>query len=210
MFPRLLICEGAEDHWFLHKLIETWKIQRFHIQPAGGNTKFANAISQFELEKTTAFNGLADVVVVADNNDAPGARFDNACAEIRKAFGASAVPSGPQVASKSKPRCSVLMVPWTGVEGTLEGLCVDAAKDADKTTGAHVDAFLATLKAETWQSNSRFGKAWLRSNLAARCAVDPFVPLGKAFNDKKHAGLIPIKHKSFKQIADFLAKVGKT
>jgi hypothetical protein len=210
MFPRLLICEGVEDHVFFHKLIEARTLQRFHIQSAGGNTLFANAISQFEIEHTRVFNALIDVLVVADNDDAPKERFDNACAEIEKAFGTKAVPKAPQVASKSKPRCTVLMVPWTDVKGNLESMCVDAAKEADKTIGGHVQTFLAMVKAEAWPSPSRYGKAWLRSNLAVRCEVDPFVPLGKVFREKRHEALIPVTDKSFNQIATFLSKVGKS
>src|SRR5262245_49443128 len=101
MFPRLLICEGVEDHLFFHRLIEHRKIHRFHIQSAGGNTKFASAVSQFELEHTKEFKALADVVVVADCNDAPANRFDNACGEIKKCFGAAFVPAEPLTPSAS-------------------------------------------------------------------------------------------------------------
>jgi hypothetical protein len=58
MFPRLLICEGPEDRFFFHALIEAHALPRFHIQHAGGNSKFFNAISKFELENTRAYAGL--------------------------------------------------------------------------------------------------------------------------------------------------------
>ena len=93
MFPRLLICEGQEDHFFFQKLIDARDLPRFHIQAAGGNTQFSNAISKFELEKTTIFSSIADILVVADNDDDPGASFDNACAEVRKALGAGPHPA---------------------------------------------------------------------------------------------------------------------
>src|SRR5258708_22049853 len=35
-FPRLLICEGPEDRFFFHRLIEVRNLPRFHIWPAGG------------------------------------------------------------------------------------------------------------------------------------------------------------------------------
>jgi Protein of unknown function (DUF3226) len=212
MFPRLMICEGFEDAWLLNKLIEARGIQRFHIQVAGGNTKFAGAISKFKLEQPKIFNALQDIVVVADNDDDPTASFGNACAELVKAFGNNPkmTPAKPLEPSKTKPRCSILMVPWTGMEGTLETLCVDAAKHANVTMGGHTDHFLAVIGADKWPSPTRRGKAWLRSNLAARCESDPFIPLGKVFSEAKHAGLIPLGHGSFNQIADFLAKVGKT
>jgi hypothetical protein len=186
MFPRLLICEGPEDHLFFQKLIEVRNLPRCHIQAAGGNTQFASAISKFELEKTSVFRQLTDIIVVADNDDNPSASFENARAEIRKALGAGSAPRRPLQPTTRKPRCTVLMIPWTNVEGNLESLCEDAARDADAAVGGHVDTFLALAGSDRWASPSRRGKAWLRSNLAVRCEVDPFVPLGRIFNERRY------------------------
>jgi hypothetical protein len=101
------------------------------------------------------------------------------------------------------------MVPWTDIEGNLESMCVDAARNADKVVGAHVDSFLALLGGDQWPSPSRFGKAWLRSNLAGRCDVDPFVPLGRVFNEKKHENLIPLGDASFDRIVAVLSGIAR-
>jgi hypothetical protein len=101
------------------------------------------------------------------------------------------------------------MVPWADTKGSLESLCVDAARNADKAVGAHVDCFLALLAADKWPSPSRFGKAWLRSNLAGRCSVDPFIPLGKVFNEQRHDNLIPLGDACFKRIVDVLSGIGR-
>jgi hypothetical protein len=96
------------------------------------------------------------------------------------------------------------MMPWQDVNGHLEKLCVDAARDADKGMGQKVDTFMATIHSERWQNESRVGKAWLRTNVAARCAPDPFVPLGRVFEEAPLRHLIPVTHASFDQIADVL------
>lgn len=193
MFPRLLVCEGFEDAWFFNKLIEARGIQRFYIAHAGGNTKFASAIAKFQLQNTAAFRALRDIVVVADNDDDPKGRFDNACSELKKAFKDNAmVPTAERTPTQKQPRCSILMLPWTNEHGHLESLCVEAAKSTSAPMASHVSAFLALAGADNWPSQSRHGKAWLRSSLAVRCEVDPFVPLGKVFSETRHANLIPV------------------
>jgi hypothetical protein len=69
--------------------------------------------------------------------------------------------------------------------------------------GAETDHFMARLLADGW-TESRKGKAWLRSNLAARCESDPFIPLGKVFTEIRHYGLVPTEHNSFNAIANYL------
>jgi hypothetical protein len=96
-----------------------------------------------------------------------------------------------------------LTVPWDDINGHLELLCVEAAHWANRTTGQETDDFLARLLADR-RSESRKGKAWLRSNLAARCASDPSIALGKVFSEARHHGLVPVEHNSFDAIANYL------
>ncbi len=211
-FPRLLICEGPEDCFFFHRLIETRNLPRFHIwhtggrkHSRGGNAKFGEAIAGFQISRPKTFASLRDIVIVADNDEAPKDNFDNVCRQIDEFFGAGSAPSKPlERTTKIKPAVSVLMIPWASLNGHLERLCVPSARDADKTIGKDVDTFMALIGAEKWNNDSRFGKAWLRTNLAVRCVVDPFVALGKVFDEDKHHQLIPVNHSSFKDIADFL------
>jgi Protein of unknown function (DUF3226) len=208
MFPRLLICEGIEDRRFFQRLIEARQLPRFHIQDAGGNSRFSTAISTFEVRQTKAYQGLRDILIVADNDDDPEERFANVCNHIGDKFGAGAAPDAPLKPTIRKPRCTVLMLPWTGENGALETLCMEAAKNADKSVAAHVDGFLACLVAEEWPGRLRYSKAWLSANLAGRCAIDPSIALGKVFNDKRHQRLIPVEDSSFNRIADFLRGFG--
>ena len=65
------------------------------------------------------------------------------------------------------------------------------------------------LEAGSWEamrwSNTRFGKAWLRSNLAARADEDPCAQLGELLRDKPM--LFNLNEPSMKHIVKFLAKL---
>jgi hypothetical protein len=169
---------------------------------SGGNTKFFESLSRFKLEKT--FRGIKQVLVVADNDEDPQGRFDNIRTQLERVFGTGSAPPAPLEKTKGTPSLSVLMIPWTDQHGHLEKLCCVAAKTADKKIGAHVDHFMALLNSDGW-TDSRIGKAWLRTNLAARCERDPFVPLGTVFDDNRYNNLIPLNDPSLNQVANFLA-----
>jgi hypothetical protein len=202
-FPRLLICEGHEDHAFFHQLIQVRGLPPFHIRPSDGNSQFAQAIAKFRLENTKAYNALQNIVIAADNDEDPKAKFKNVCIHIERVFGAGTAPSNPQEKAKTRPYVSVLMLPWTKEHGHLEYLCCDSADDADRTAASRIDDLLALCGADKW-TNSRWGKAWLRANLAIRCEQDPFVALGHVFSDARYQHLIPVDHPSLNQIAAFL------
>jgi len=207
LLPRLLICEGAKDSYFFQRLIAERQLPNFHIWPAGGISKFYDSLVRFNLERPKDFRGLSHVLFAADNDQSPQANFDNVCAQIDRFFKAKVAPAAPLVRvarAGTRPALTVLMIPWTDVNGHLERLCVDAARDAEKNIAAKIDTFMATLNSEKWNNESREGKAWLRTNLAARCASDPFVPLGRVFEEAQLRHLIPITHQSFNPIADFL------
>ena len=85
-------------------------------------------------------------------------------------------------------------------------MCIEAARSADGAVGGHIDMFMNLIAAERWKNESRFGKAWLRTNLAARCVRDPFVALGHVFNDPQYQELIPVNHSSFKRIIEVLRR----
>jgi hypothetical protein len=207
-FPRLLVCEGYDDKCFFHKMIHERDLPPFHIWPCRGNGGFSNAIRAFRANRTKQYNALRDILIVADNDDAPIASFSNVCDHIERFFGER--PSAPLIKTKTKPAVSVLMIPWTDIHGHLEALCMESATDADRDVATHVQTFMNLLFAERWASASRRGKAWLRANLAARCDRDPFVPLAEVFKQERYSHLIPLKHKSFDRIARVLAGFADT
>jgi hypothetical protein len=214
-FPRLLICEGPEDWLFFHRLIETRNLPRFHIWDtgarinSGGNTKFSRAIRAFRTKHPKTYASLRDIIIASDNDESPTKNFENVCEQIEEVFGPGTRPTAPQKrTSKIKPAITVLMVPWTDINGHLERLCVESARDAGRIVGAHVDTFMSMVGADNWNNESRYAKAWLRTNLAARCEPDPFVALGHVFENQKHQHLIPVNHASLNDVANFLASFG--
>jgi hypothetical protein len=207
---RLLICEGPEDKAFFHWLIETRSLPPFIIMeargkhdPSAGNTGFGRALRAFRTSRSGLFAQLRDIVIVADNDERPDWSFANVCKQVEEVFGAGSAPQSPRQRGSGKPPVSILMVPWDGAHGHLEALCVGAARSTNSTVAGHVDTFLSLLVADDW-SESRRTKAWLRSNLAARCEKDPFIALGTILTNAEHRPLIPLAHASFDQIADYL------
>jgi hypothetical protein len=199
------VCEGQKDHLFFQRFIEVLGLPRFYIAPAHGKNNIGRALDNFRIENTKIWANLKDVVIVGDNDDTKKERFDDICAQVADVEGLIA-PDAPLKPSRSRPRCTILMIPWTETHGTLESLCVEAARKAHAKSATHVDAFLDLAHWATWTSESRRGKAWLRSNLAIR-SRDPFVQLGSVFEEPKYRPLIPISRdvESFKRIADVLA-----
>jgi hypothetical protein len=207
LLPRLLICEGAKDALFFGRLITERHLPNFHIWPAGGIDNFYASLNKFNIERTSAFRALLDILFVADNDQAPQTNFDKVCAQIDRFFKAKVSPTAPLIRvtrTSNRPSLTVLMLPWTDSNGHLEKLCVEAARDADKRIAEKVDTFMATINSDKWNNESREAKAWLRTNLAARCARDPFVPLGRIFEETQLHRLIPVGHASFDPIADVL------
>jgi hypothetical protein len=123
--------------------------------------------------------------------------------QINELFPGTA-PDAPLQPSTGHPRCTVLMLPSTNVEGTLETLVQDATRAADATMGARCDDFLAMCHAENWNSTSRHSMAWLRANLAIRCR-NPFVPLGDVFTEPENDGIILLNHGSLNHVAQVLS-----
>jgi hypothetical protein len=196
-------------------LIEVRNLPRYHIQSSGGRaghggiTKFASAINSFQIDRPKTFASLRDIIIVADCDETPQENFNNVCRQIEKIFGTGTAPPSPLKRTlKTRPSVSVLMIPWTGEKGHLEKLCNPSTRNANKTVGVHIDTFMSLICAENWQNDSRFGKAWLRINLASRCESDPFVALGHVFEERKHSSLIPLDDSSFDRIANFLASFG--
>jgi hypothetical protein len=214
ILPRLLMCEGHKDRLFFAQFIEHHGLPRFHIHDTagpksskGGITKFAMALRAFRGEHTKVWNNLKDVLLVADNDETPEENFAQLCAQIEQVFGAGKAPTKAlEAVAVQHLRITVMMIPWAGERGHLERLCVDAARAADQRIGRNVDAFLDLIGADRWNNDSRYGKAWLRTNLAARCERDPFVPLGRVFDEPANQSLIPLGHPSFDKIKTVLAK----
>lgn len=187
---KLLFCEGYEDKLFFDVLFESFGLVGFHVVEAESNSLFAKTIMDYQVSHSRNWERAELVIIVADNDDDPNGSFGLVCDQINRVFGSGSAPSGPCEKTTTSPPCVVLMLPKTGEDGCLESLCCHAARHAAKQTAATTDAFLELVHWETWKSEKRRAKAWLRSNLAVRCDRDPFIPLKAVF--KKDGRLIPV------------------
>ena len=209
--PRLLLCEGPEDKAFFEQLIRTRTLPRFRIRDTGGkilkaagNTRFGFALKAFKLER-----GVKDILIVADNDEAPDKRFSNVCTQIGDAYDLDKVPSRPLEKVSNDPSIMVLMLPWEGEVGCLETLCEESARTANAQIAGHVDYFAAMVGVDNWDKQTRKSKMWLRTMLAATCERDPFVFLGNVFRYHRNQYLIPLDHPCFDRVSNVLSQYGR-
>lgn len=205
---RLLLCEGPDDIAFFEQLIGIRGLPRFRIRDTGGrnskaagNTRFGLALNALKIE-----SGVKDILIVADNDEAPDKSFSNVCKQIRDAYDSDKVPRRPLEKVSNNPSIMVLMIPWEGELGCLETLCEQAARTPNAQIAGHVDVFAALLGAENWDKQTRRSKLWMRTMLAASCERDPFVFLGNVFRHQRNRHLIPLDHPSFDRVSDVLAR----
>jgi hypothetical protein len=189
---RLIFCEGYEDELFLRLLLKEFGLVGFDVIAAEGNSLIGEKMLGYQTTHSTNWERAKTVLIVADNDDDPANAFKLICRQIDNVFGPNSAPAAPKIVGNTQPPCAVLMLPDTNEHGCLESLCCHAAKEAAKTIGNTTTVFLDLLHSDRWHSQKRHGKAWLRANLAARCAEDPFIPLKAVFRKPKFRKLIPI------------------
>jgi hypothetical protein len=214
-YPRMLICEGVEDHYFFDRLIERHEIPCYHVIDTGGNNNIEGAISKFKIDKAKVFSQITRFVFVNDCDQYPEKSFSETTRQVEALFGNGASPTKPgDTKRKDGKSITILMMPSPNEYGHLERFCVQAARMADKRIAEIVDNCLAMAGAHKWiddcdppkRNESREAKARLRINLALRCH-DPFVPLGHVFNRAKFHELIPVNDPSFKDIVSTLKRL---
>jgi hypothetical protein len=203
--PRLLLCEGNDDKGFLEALIQANGLPSFHIVPSHGNTKFAQALAAFQIQRPKHWPNIRHILVIADNDKAPKDSFDNVQRELNSVLGSGATPNRHKVRSTRTPTVSVFMLPTENIPGHLESYIAPTAQRSELPTGEHVATFMANVRAEDWGCDCRLGKATLRSNLAARCD-DPCATLTEVFSEARNRHLIPVTagNPDFAELVAFL------
>lgn len=195
--PRLLVCEGYEDKQFFKSLVQDRPFPDFKVidtsspdDRLGGISKFKRALNGFKLAHTVRFKSLKHIVIVADNDEDPVGNFSAVKQQVEAVFPGRSLRA-PWIKTGDDPTISILMVPITvnrGVitmkNGTLEGFCCEAARQGNGAAASHIDNLLRDVGVQGW-SETRIGKAWLRSNLAIR-HNDPCAPLGEIFRDSRN------------------------
>jgi hypothetical protein len=96
------------------------------------------------------------------------------------------------------------MLPWTGLNGAFDTLCLTAAGTKRPALVAPVDAFAAAAgvdAANGWTPTKR-DKMRLRSFMSAAHQQNPY--LAPAWVWRENTDLVPISDAAFDQIAEFL------
>jgi hypothetical protein len=95
-----------------------------------------------------------------------------------------------------------MMVPWTGVPGSLDTMCLTAAVNQVPTLGEQVEAFALAAGVNQWSVTKR-GKMKLRSFISANYMTNPYIP--PAWVWREGTSLVPLSDPVFNQVASFLA-----
>ncbi len=207
----LLLCEGMHDKQFFDHLI----IQRGLLPCQTASFGFvagapANRDGIDYLEEALnaivgvpGFNNILEaVLIVADNDDDPVAAFR----KVRRLIRAAAahpypVPTAELTKATGKPTVVVMMLPWNGMRGALDTLCLLSASNRRRPLATAVDNFATVTGAAAW-SAPKDSKMKLRSLMSAAHQADPY--LSAAWVWREGTDLVPLNDPVFDQIVDFL------
>ena len=215
--PFVLLCEGMHDSEFFRNLISSRNLPDFEIcsvnyvlgastNSGGGNTRFTEALDA--LPALPGFEGVQKILVVADNDQNPNNEFQrivgaiNATAPI---IGPPAskftAPGAPQTKAGKNPEIVVLMLPWTGVLGSLSTMCLQAAQNAAPKIAKCVDQLASCAGADNWPQN-KLAKMKLHTIIASSHQQKP--NLSPAYVWSENTNLVPLGDTIFDQVAAFL------
>ena len=210
----VLLCEGQHDSQFFSYLITHYNLPKFEIcsvnfvlgENHGGDTRFTEALD--ELPSIPGFERVERVLIVADNDLAPDDAFNrvvksiNATADILgpPASRFSAPPAPRQIIGES-PKVAVLMMPATGINGSLSTICWTAANNAAGSNSACVDEFAQCTGANAWPI-TKLAKMKLRALISGTHQKQP--DLSVAYVWSKGTNIVPLSDPVFYDVRDFL------
>jgi hypothetical protein len=213
--PFVLLCEGQHDSEFFTHLIQSRNLPRFEIcsvsyvlgTSRGGNTRFTDALD--ELPAIPGFQNVQKVLIVADNDLDPTAEFNRVTASIAATApiigppaGRYVAPTAPLTKVGANPAIVILMMPWTGVIGSLHTMCVTAAANAAPMIASCVDNLAVCTAANAWPITT-LAKMKLRAMIASSHRPKP--DLSPAYVWSEGTNLVPLSDGVFDQVAGFLA-----
>jgi hypothetical protein len=172
---------------------------------AGGKTKFTEG-----LDALMGLSGerIENILIVSDNDTNPRKSFRNIVSQIEKSAEILdtpkrklIAPSMPFVKSPSDPSISIVMLPDTGVVGSLDTMCLKAASNKSPVMSTHVDRFAELTESDKWPIG-KLEKMKLRCHLSASWKADPSISPAYVWSTKSN--LVPLADPVFDKISDFL------
>jgi len=190
---------------FFRHLCEVRGIQGFQAERTGGGN--AGFLRYFKgLPAQSGAERLKGVVVASDNDDTPDASFKLIRDQLKKAK--VPAPDNPLETVKWAAcdfAVTVLMIPFVNgasQKGCLETLLLQSVTARFPAINQCADSYLDCAGVNGWANAGSIAKMRLRSILSAAWAEDPYLGLQWAMNPTKD--LIPLQHRCFDEIAEFL------
>jgi hypothetical protein len=156
----LLLCEGMHDKQFFDYLLIQHSLPAFQTASfgfVGGAPPNRDGVDYLDkaLNAIVGIGGFRNVLqailIVADNDDDPVAAFQ----KVRRLIGAAAahsysVPTAELTKAVGQPTIVVMMLPWTGVRGALDTLCLSSASNQRNTIAGAVENFATITGVSSW------------------------------------------------------------
>jgi hypothetical protein len=210
----VLLCEGMHDAEFFKHLTLDRGLPAFQVASCGfvagapsGRDGVDNLTSALNaIVAVPGFSQVEAVLIVADNDSDPIAAFK----KVQQLIGATAdiaagrryaIPDAPLTKSGIRPVMVVMMLPWTGVPGALDTLCLTAASNKEPAKAVCVDTFAKCAQSDKWPP-TKMHKMKLRSLLSATNESDPYISPDWVWRDG--TDLVPLSDNVFDQIATFI------
>jgi len=207
--PRLILCEGQGDAQFIKHLIKERNLPGFDVHFPHEPYTETGGVNGFKemLEALSLFHGfrtLKGILILSDNDDNPANAFLSLSEVISSAEGYKA-PSQPLevVRTDGVPPLVVVMLPWRDQPGNIETLCLISSYDSYPPIRACLDEYVTCTGVNTWGLTKQ-SKMKMRCMLSSTCNSDPNTSLVYAWS--RGENLIPLNHRCFDQIADFLRR----
>jgi hypothetical protein len=209
--PRFLLCEGDDDKGFLEALIENRpglpEFQICHAAECNANKQGGRSGFRLSLDggirPLSGFGQLRAILIVSDNDTASS--FADVQTELR-AVGHTPPPSVNSVGSVFGKPVAVFMIPRASTLGDLESLSLPAIHQTWPKARICVPLFLRCTGAlkcfggANWPKRSSISKARARAATVGFNEDDPYKGIGRLFKN----GTLPVQHRCFDEIANFL------
>jgi hypothetical protein len=211
---RLIVSEGGGDEAFFRYLVQQHRIKNYKVlerkekDEPGGVGSYAHFLRRFKGVETGS-EKYKLIVLVADNDGNPNAKFTEVINQIKSAED-YAIPTKPReiVRKPPLPAVVVLMMPWDNTVGNLETLCFQAANKQRPEIAKCVEKFIHCVKAGSWEV-SQLAKLRLRCLIASSCPGDPNTSLQHAWGGakKRPTDLIPLRDRCFETLVKWLRRL---
>jgi len=215
----IVLCEGNDDAAFFTQLIRFRELRSLDVRAPtredhAGHSGFGRRMVALKTE--TDIENTPAIIIVRDCNADPGSAFRSLVVQIRES-GGYGVPDAPRRLARSQgrmlPPICVLMLPWDNQPGALETLCYESAAARRPEIAECVDSYVRCVQfdIEAW-GTVKHDKFRLRCLLSAACPSEPNTALRYAWSGDKGrpTDLVPLGHRCFDEIANFLAGFDRT